>query len=71
MSDKKRCIAVLILALLAYFVAYPEDAQAITAPMATFLGLTTAISPWLYGVAAVGIFAIAVVKTWGSRERTQ
>ena len=67
MSDKKRCIAVLILALLAYFVSYPEDAQAITTPVATFLGLTTAVSPWLYGVVAVGIIAAAMVKIWGRR----
>ncbi len=67
MSDKKRWIAVLVLALLAYFVSYPEDAQAIATPMATFLGLTTAVSPWLYGVVAVAIIAKAVVKTWSGR----
>jgi len=67
MSDKKRCIAVLVLALLAYFVSYPEDAQAITTPISTFLGLTTAVSPWLYGVLAVAIIANAMIKTWGGR----
>ena len=60
MSDNKRYIAVLILALLAYFVSYPEDAQAVTTPVATFLGLTTAVSPWLYGVVAVGIISAAI-----------
>jgi hypothetical protein len=70
MSDKKRCIAVLVLALLAYFVSYPEDAQAVTTPMATFLGLTTAVSPWLYGVVAVGIIANAMIKTWGGQAAT-
>jgi hypothetical protein len=67
MSDRKRCVLVLVLALLAYFVAYPEDAQAITTPITTFLSLTTAISPWLYGVLAVAIIAKAMVKTWGGR----
>ena len=67
MSDKKRGIAVLILALLAYFVSYPEDAQAVTTPISTFLGLTTVVSPWLYGVVAVAIIAKAVIKTWGRR----
>jgi hypothetical protein len=67
MFDKNRWIVVLVLALLAYFVSYPEDAQAITTPIATFLGLTTAVSPWLYGVLAVGIIATAIVKTWGGR----
>ena len=67
MFDKKRFIVVLVLALLTYFVSYPEDAQAITTPITTFLGLTTAVSPWLYGVVAVGIIATAIVKTWGGR----
>jgi hypothetical protein len=70
MSDKQRCILVVVLALLAYFVSYPEDAQAITTPMTTFLGLTTAVSPWLYGVVAVAIIAAAMVKTWGGRAGT-
>ncbi len=68
MSDKQRSISVLVLAALAYFVAYPEDAQAITALISILLGLTTAISPWFYGVVAVGIMAAAVVKTWGGRQ---
>ena len=38
MSDKKRCIALFVLALLAYFVSYPEDAQAITTPISDILG---------------------------------
>jgi hypothetical protein len=70
MFNKNRWILVLALAVLAYFVSYPEDAQAITTPIATFLSLTTAVSPWLYGVAAVGIIATAIVKTWGGRAGT-
>jgi formate-dependent nitrite reductase membrane component NrfD len=68
MSDKKRCISVLALVALAYFVSFPEDAQAITTPISTFLNLTSAISPWFYGVVAVGIIATAMVKTW-TRKR--
>jgi Na+/proline symporter len=71
MSDKKRCVAVLALAALAYFVSYPEDAQAITTPtittISTVLNLTNVVSPWFYGVVVVGILATAMVKTWGSR----
>ena len=63
MSDKKRCTLVLALAVLAYFVTYPEDAQAITTPTSAFLNLTSAISPWFYGIVAVGIIATAIVKT--------
>ena len=70
MSDKKRCISVLALAVLAYFVAYPEDAQDITTPLSTFLSLTTAVSPWFYGVVAVGIIAAAVVKNRGGQAGT-
>ena len=65
MSDKIRRIAVLALSALAYFVAYPDDAEAITTPVTTFLSLTQTVSPSLYGVVAVGIIATAIVKTWG------
>jgi hypothetical protein len=61
---------VLASVIFAYFVVYPEDAQAITAPIANFLTLLTAsnsISPWLYGVVAVGIIAWAIVTTCGRR----
>lgn len=67
MSERKRCMAILILAALAYFVSYPEDAQAIITPAGLFLNLTNVVSPWFYGVVAVGIIATAVVKTWGGR----
>jgi hypothetical protein len=68
MSDCHRRIVVSALAVVAYFVVYPEDAQALTAPWRTFLSLTTAISPWLYGVVAVGIMAHAIVKVGGGRK---
>ena len=67
MYSTRRNLLVLVLAALAYFVAYPDDAQAITTPLATFASLTTAISPGLYAVMAAGIIAVAIVKTWGGR----
>jgi len=67
MSDRLRNLSILILTALAYFVAFPDDLQSITAPIAILLGLTTAVSPWFYGVVAVGIIAMAMVKTWGRR----
>ena len=70
MYSTRRYVLVLILAALAYFVSYPEDAQAITTPLATFASLTTAISPGLYAVIAAGIIAFAIVKTWGGRAGT-
>ena len=60
MSDKKCWILILVFALVAYFVTFPDDAQAITTPAATFLGLTSPVSPWFYGVVAVAIMAKAV-----------
>lgn len=70
MTNKQRCISILALAAMAYFVAYPEDAQAITTPIASFLNLTTAVSPWLYAVVAVGIIARTIAKTQGDRVKT-
>lgn len=67
MDDKKRCIAILTLAVLAYFVSYPDDVQAITTTISPFLELTNAVSPWFYGAVAVGITATALVKLWGRR----
>jgi hypothetical protein len=58
----------LALAALVYFVSYPEDVQAIIMPIITtitpVLNLTNTVSPWFYGVVAVGIIAKATVKTW-------
>ena len=75
MSDKKRFVAVLGLTALVYFVSYPEDALAITTtittPISTFLNLTNAVSPWFYGVVAVGIIAKAMAKTWGCQAKAK
>ena len=67
MSDRLRNLSVLALIALVYFVAYPDDLQTITAPITILLGLSTALSPWFYGVMAVGMIAMAMVKTWGRR----
>lgn len=65
MSDKGRRLAILLGAALAWFIAFPEDAEAFCSPVKAVLGLTIAISPELYGVIAVSIIATAIVKTWG------
>jgi len=67
MCDKNRCGLILTFAALTYFVAFPEDAQSIATPVATFLSLTSSVSPWLYGVVAIGIVCSAIVKTCGAR----
>lgn len=70
MSDKHRYITILALSGFAYFVSYPEDAEAIIKPIATVMSLTEVISPSFYGVVAVGIIAIAIFKTWGGRVKS-
>jgi hypothetical protein len=64
MSDNSRKIVILAVTVLAYFIAFPSDAEAI-------LGISNAISPWLYGVAAVGLMAWSIVKVWGTKPGNQ
>ena len=54
--------------IFAYFVLYPEDVKAVTAPIAALLELSQSPSPWLYMVVAVGIVTWGVVRTWGRHE---
>lgn len=51
-----------------YFVIYPDDVKAITAPVAAVLELSQTLSPWLYMVLAVSIVAWTVVRVWGRKE---
>lgn len=71
MSDKRRRIAVLTAAALAYFLSYPEDFDALIARVSTLLKLTNEVSPLLYGLAAVGIIAAAIVKTQAAKQARQ
>lgn len=68
MSEINRRIAIMVLLALMYFISYPNDAELLTSPLTTILNLTTAISPWFYGVLAVGMMSIAIVRRWGCRE---
>jgi hypothetical protein len=60
-------IASIVLVVFAYFIAYPEDASTVTAPVAIVLRLSEAVSRWLYLVIAVSVIAWAVVRTWGPK----
>jgi hypothetical protein len=51
-----------------YFVMFPEDLKAITAPIAVVLELSQSPSPWLYMVIAVGIVTWGIVSVWGRKE---
>ena len=53
-----------------YFVMYPEDAKAITAPVAAVLELSHTPSPWLYMLIAVSIVTWGVVRAWGRQKAT-
>jgi hypothetical protein len=63
MSDSSRKIVILAGTIIAYFTAFPSDAEAI-------LGISNAISPWLYGFAAIGLIAWSIVKVWGTQSIT-
>ena len=54
-------LVVLASLVFVYFVAFPDDAKVV-------LGLTNAVSPWFYGLAAVGIAAWTALRIWGKRE---
>ncbi len=64
MSDNSRKIVILAATVVAYFAAFPSDAEAI-------LGISNAISPWLYGFAATGLIAWSIVKVWGTQPITE
>jgi hypothetical protein len=68
MTDRTRWVLLWVAIVMAYFVAYPGDAKAVAEPVATFLELTNAVSPWFYIVIAVAILAFAIIKTWGPRR---
>jgi hypothetical protein len=54
---------IITLALFVWFVMFPEDLTALVSPVRTVLDLTRAVSPWLYGLAAVAL----VCWTFGRR----
>ena len=74
-----RALGPLILAALAvvYFILYPSDFAAILDPLdlvinliGKILGLTMAISPWLYGVAGVAMLGWTAVRIWAPRRES-
>jgi hypothetical protein len=60
MPDNTRKIVIVAGTVLAYFAAFPSDAEAI-------LGISKAVSPWFYGFAAIGLIAWSIVKVWGNQ----
>jgi len=56
-------------AALVYFVAFPEDCESLLLPLRTVLSLSYAVSPWLYGLAAVALICSTARVLWGRPER--
>ncbi len=70
--SNRRCIspALVILGLtLIYFVAFPEDLAVLTYPVEKVLGISQAVSPWLYLLIGFIVLAWVVVRIWGSKPR--
>jgi hypothetical protein len=51
----------------AYFVFYPQDLAAVVNPLERLLRISSAVSPWLYGVVGVAMIAWTIVRVWGNR----
>ena len=65
MTDTGRKLMAMLLPAVAYLVAFPDDTQSLVSTMASVLGLTVAVSPWLYGLLATGVILIVVLKIYG------
>ncbi len=66
-----RRLAVIAAAVFAYFVAFPDDLPSCLAPLERILGLTTAVSPWLYVVLGGAVAAWAITRVFGGRPDFQ
>jgi hypothetical protein len=64
----RNALSVLGLVVFAYFVAFPRDLTALLTPVKEVLSLSTAVSPWLYGLIAVAILAWTLTSVWGRRS---
>jgi hypothetical protein len=61
-------VAVLGVVTFVYFVFFPHDLAAILAPLEKILAVSSAVSPWLYGVIAVGILSWTALRIWGGNS---
>jgi len=64
-------LVLIFVCVFAYFVIFPTDLLAVTAPIATLLKLTKAVSPWLYGVIAALILSSTITKVWGTKQEVR
>lgn len=68
-----RCLVVLA-AVLAYFVIFPQDLAVLLGPLEPLsnaasgvLSVSQAVSPWLYALAAIAVISWTVVRVWGRK----
>ena len=57
--------------VLSYFVIFPGDLKPVLNPLEAVLGLSGAVSPWLFGLASVATLSWTAVRIWGSRRENK
>lgn len=65
----RRCW-ILTAAAVVYFTMFPADLEALLLPLQTVFDLSNAVSPWLYGLAAVGFLCCTARTIWSGRDQT-
>ena len=68
MTDQQRYVSILVFTAVAYLAVYPEDFHRFISSATDFLSLTFAISPWFYGVVAIGLIVQALIRIWGVKN---
>ena len=68
MTDQQRYVSILVFTAVAYLAVYPEDFHRFISSATDFLSLTFAISPWFYGVVAIGLIVQTLIRIWGVKN---
>jgi len=68
MTDQQRHLSILLFTVVAYLAVYPEDFDRFISSATDFLSLTFAISPWFYGIVAIGLIVHALIRIWGAKN---
>lgn len=64
-SSLPAALTVLAVSAFIYFVAFPEDAASVVAPIKSILELTYSISPWFYLLLGFALVCWTIVRVWG------
>lgn len=71
MTELQRRFSILLLILVAFCAAYPEDFDQFISSASSFLGLTFAVSPWLYGLMGIGMIVQSIHTIWKIIENAE